>query len=432
MTATTGPDRSPRSARRRVLTPDEDTPRFFVSDLDGAPRWVGGLLAGLQGALLSLLVVVLPAVAAYVVTSADPTNSGIAWTRSAAVGAGLWLLGHGVPMTTGDQLVSLVPLGLTALSLFACYASARRSGYATRSALAAGVCGYVGTVLVVALLVGASPLQLVLALLGGTLVSVVGLGTGLARRAEAPDVRRVTAPLWSRIPAPVRVGATAGLLAVALLVLVASLVVVMWVLSGRDTVVEVIRSLDVDLVGGSVLALGELAFVPNLVLWALAWVAGPGFEVGAGTTFTASEVVAGPIPAVPLLGALPQPGAAGGPLALLPVLVVVLGAAAGWWLHRRLRTERWTQPLVAVASAAVSAGLVTAVAMVASGGAIGPGRMQQVGAAALPVAGAVALAVLVGTVLVVLPWDASLRAAIAGWWRRTVLARPSTRDAPES
>ena len=52
----------------------------------GRPRWVAGVLAALQAALLSFLVIVLPAIAAYVATSADPSNDGVGWFRSVGVG----------------------------------------------------------------------------------------------------------------------------------------------------------------------------------------------------------------------------------------------------------------------------------------------------------------------------------------------------------
>jgi hypothetical protein len=80
-----------RGSTNRVL--DDRAPgRFFASDLDGAPRWVGGLLAGLQAALLSLLVVVVPAIAAFVATSSAPATDGVPWTSALQAGAGIWLL----------------------------------------------------------------------------------------------------------------------------------------------------------------------------------------------------------------------------------------------------------------------------------------------------------------------------------------------------
>lgn len=311
------------------MVDDRAASSFFVSDLDGAPRWVGGMLAGLQGALLSLLVVVLPAVAVFVATSATPTAQGVAWTHAVRVAAGLWLLAHGAPFAI-EPSVTLLPLGLTALALFSCYASARRSGYATRSALGAGVAAYLGVVLVVGLFAGAPLLHLVLALMGATLLAVLGIGGGLLRRPEAPRLRDVLAPVRDRLPEAVHRGVLAGTAALASLVVLASALVTLWVVTGRTTISEVVSGLGLDAVGGVVLAIGELAYLPTLVVWALAWIAGPGFQVGAGTSFAVGGTSAGALPAVPLLGALPAPDVSGG-----------CCGSSRWCWSRSVRPSRW-------------------------------------------------------------------------------------------
>ncbi|WP_235843163.1 cell division protein PerM, partial [Cellulomonas algicola] len=139
---------------RRTVPGGADRPTFFTSALDGAPRWATGALASLQAAVLSLAALTIPAVAAFVATSADPSNAGVAWPQAVGVGAALWLLGHGVPVAVASTTVTLVPLGVSLLALFTCYASARRSGVATRSAYAAAVGAYAGAAGLVALLVG--------------------------------------------------------------------------------------------------------------------------------------------------------------------------------------------------------------------------------------------------------------------------------------
>lgn len=420
-----GPGTRPRP-RRRVLD-DTAAPRFFVSDLDGSPRWVGGLLAGLQGALLTLLVVVLPAVAAYVATSAAPATSGIPWTHAVSVAAGLWLLAHGVPLTLAPT-VTLVPLGLTALALFGCYASARRSGYATRSALGAGVAGYVGVVLVVGLVTGVSLLHLAVGLVGAAVLSAVGLGAGLLRRPEAPRLRDVLEPVRQRLLEPVAHGIAAGTTALALLVLLAGALTALWVLTGRTTISEVVRGLDLDAVGGVVLAVGELAYVPTLVLWAFAWLAGPGFAVGSGTLFSVGEVQAGALPAVPLLGALPAPDVAGGVLQVVPVVTVLAGVATAVVLRRRLVTERALDPLVAGLTCAATAGLGALLLSALARGGIGPERMTELGPEPLLVGLSVAAGVAIGSLVVLLPGDAHVRAGVLALLRR---ARGGATGTPE-
>lgn len=412
-----GPGATETLARwgHRLITADDGTRRSLTGSVDGGPRWLGGLAAGVQAALLSLAVVVVPTVASYVATSADPSNQDVGWLRSVGVGAGLWLLGHGVPLGVDGVRVTLVPLGLTALALFGAYASARRSGQASRSGWVAGVAGYVAVALLVALLSGGG---LVRAGVGSGLVAAAGLGAGLLGHPGAPSLRDVTHPVWRRAPAPVRVGGTAGLMAAAALVFVACGVLVGWLLAWRASVGGVVTSLGVDVVGWTTLALAQVALVPDVVAWALAFIAGPGFAVGSGTHFTAAEIVSGPLPALPLLGAMPAPGSTNGLTAWWPLVTVVVGAGAGWWLHRRSRTGAWWHPLVSCATAAAVAGLATGTLVGLASGSIGPGRMGEVGASGVLVGTAVALGTLVGSALAALPAHPEVRSEASRHWRR--------------
>ncbi|AEE45250.1 DUF6350 family protein [Cellulomonas fimi] len=385
---------------------------FFTSALDGAPHWATGALCALQAAVLSLAALTLPAVAAFVATSADPSNDGVGWTQAVRVGGALWLLGHGTPVVVAGTPVTLVPLGLTALAVFTCYASARRSGVARWSGYAAAVGAYLLVAVVVAALHGGGAGTVLRTAVGALLVAGAGLGAGLLRRPGAPSGRELTRPAWSRVAPFARVGAAAGLLATALLLAVAALLVAVWVLAGRATVADVVRGLSLDVVGGVVLAVAELAFLPNLVVWALAWLAGPGFAVGLGSRFAPAEVTTTPLPAVPLLGALPSADAVGPTSVAAPVVLVLVGLVAGVYVHRRLRAERAWHAAATCGVLAVSAGALVALLVSAASGAAGPGRMASVGAHGWAVGGTVALGVLLGSLLVVLPGDALLRAEL--------------------
>lgn len=414
----------------RTTTPRSGrTSPFFVSALDGSPHWLTGALAAMQGALLSLLVVVLPAVAAYVATSADPANEGVEWFRSVTVGAGVWLAGHGVAPDVGGVPITLVPLGVTLLALFTGWASARRSGVADRTALLGGTLAYAVLVGVLGLAT-AGPVGAVRGLAGGALVGGAGLAAGLLARPEAPTWREVTRPWHGRLPVVVAVGVEGATVAACAVVVAGAVVVLSWVLAGRTTVVAIAEGLDLDTLGGAVLAFAELAFAPVLVVWAVAWAAGPGFWVGEGTHFATDAVTGGTLPAVPMLGALPGADVAGGPSLLAPALLVGCGALTGWYLHRGLRARdglRAWSTAVACVVASAGAGLVAALLVLPATGAVGPGRMAHVGASAVAVGAAVALEVLFGAVLVALPADARLRrasaAALVGGWDRARGAR---------
>ncbi|WP_051639732.1 DUF6350 family protein [Cellulomonas sp. URHE0023] len=415
----------PRSRGRR--RPDRSE-QFFTSALDGAPRWVAGVLSALQGALLSFLVIVLPAIAAYVATSADPSNDGVGWFRSVGVGASIWLLGHGVPVVVGPVSVTIVPLGVTALALFTCYASARRSGLVSWSGYGAGVAAYVVVTVAVAFLAGVSGLGVARAVLGGLAVAGTGTGAGLLARPEAPAWRDLTKPVWGRVPSAIRTGAAAGLLGLALVFVVAAAVTTLWVVAGRATIGDVVRGLGLDAVGGIVLAVAEIAFVPNLVVWATAWLSGSGFSVGSGTHFAPDAVVGGPLPALPLLGALPMPDVVGPATSIIPIVLIGVGAVVGLHVHRRLQATRWWEVLAACGSAALTVGVLLGLLVAAASGSVGPGRLAHVGASAILVGLLVGAGVLCGALLVAVPSEplvhARVRRLVTHLRRRDVAPEP--------
>jgi hypothetical protein len=141
-----------------------------------------------------------------------------------------------------------------------------------------------------------------------------------------------------------------------------------------------VDGLDAGAGGGVVLAALCVLYVPTAAVWGLAYVVGPGFAVGAGTSVSLAGTDLGAVPAFPLLAALPQePGPAAAPLALLvPVLAGLLAAVLA---HRagRVLADGW-RPVAEVSAVAggLVAAVVTVLALLASGPA-GPGRLVETG-----------------------------------------------------
>lgn len=396
--------------------------------LTGASPWVSGALAAAQAALLSFLVIVLPAVAVFVTTSADPTNAGVSWTSAVAVGAHAWLLGHGVPVLVGDLQVSLIPWGITAIVLACCSASMRRAGALPRSALGAAVGTYTCLVTLVAALLGVGPAAVLRAALGAAVVGGLGLATGWARQ-PGGSWRALTPPLpWSP-PRWAALSALSALYGLAVLVLVAALVTVVWVVAGMATIADVVAGLQLDAVGGVVLAVAQTVWVPSLVGWAVAWLAGPGFAVGAGTRFALDEVTGGPMPAIPLLGALPTSSDDGLVALIGPLVLVAVGVLAGFWLHRRLTATDWWQVPAAVAVLTGGAAVGASVLVAASSGSIGPGRMSEVGAPWWVVGPLVAALMGLGAAVVLLPGQPLVRGQVRRWGSEAAARMSSARRA---
>ncbi|WP_152187841.1 cell division protein PerM [Georgenia satyanarayanai] len=393
-----------------------------------APRlpeaWLRATLAGIEAAIISWLLVVVPTVATYVATAAAPLLGNASWTDAAAIGTGVWLLGHGAAVDVGEAgVVSLAPLGTSLVSAALVYGGARRARLRRPATAAFALGGFVLSVLGLSAVVpgpaGRPTVALgALAIGGGALL--LALWRARTPRPAGWLRLREASPGWVRAGIRGAWLALAGLLALAVLVLAVGLV------SGIVTVLELHEALAPGRLGTVVLLLGQLAYLPTMVVWALAWLCGPGFAVGRGTLFSPGEVVTAPLPAFPVLGILPEPGGtpALGLVVLLPVLV---GAAVGAWLHRRRFQERWWQSALSGVVAAATLAVLGALLAAAASGSIGPGRLATVGPSAPAVAGALAWQTALGAVVVLLALHPQVHDAV-GRGSRAVRARVTRRN----
>ena len=279
-------------------------------------------------------------------------------------------------------VVGLTPLGLVALPLLLLHRAGRHS---TRSAALPGPREAARLVLAVAVpyalaaaLVAAStasgavrPDQ-VRALLGALLVAVAGAGSGVLREVGLFG-------LAARLPR--RLGALAAGSAAALGVLVAGGAAV----AGLSLALHARRATELagatapGVVGAvALLALGVL-LVPNAAVWGLSWTAGPGFAVGVGTSVAPLGTSLGPVPAFPLLAALPSgdvPLWAGAVALAVPVCAGVLG---GVLLARRLAISSAATAALEASLLGPGVGLAVTVLCALSGGPLGGGRLSAVG-----------------------------------------------------
>jgi hypothetical protein len=166
------------------------------------------------------------------------------------------------------------------------------------------------------------------------------------------------------------------------------------------------------IVGGILLLLIELAFLPNAVIWGMAYAIGPGFSVGVGTSVSPTGVFMDVVPAFPPLAALPEPGPA--PLVSLLALAVpfAAGAVGGTLTVRAMPSQVYeAAPLWGFFSGALT-GVVTAVLSALSGGPLGGGGMATVGPSAWQVGLLAAL-------------EVGISAAIAAWTTNWLILRRS-------
>ena len=140
-------------------------------------------------------------------------------------------------------------------------------------------------------------------------------------------------------------------------------------------------SLAPGLVGGALLILLQLAYVPNAVGWAICYSLGPGFAFGTSTVVAPTGAALGPLPLFPMLAALPTgtggiPGWISAGVLALPYLA---GVGGGILVARAAPTAAAElAPLWGFASG-VATGCVVGVLAAFSGGPLGSGRLAAVG-----------------------------------------------------
>ncbi|HWR85062.1 MAG TPA: DUF6350 family protein [Rhodoglobus sp.] len=311
-----------------------------------------------------------------------------------------WLIGHGVdvrfaldpqsaaqlglPGAGEPVVVTIAALGFALLTLLLGVRAGRRIGETDRRLLgelvSLGTFALASSALTFSALHELARPSLWQGAVLPTAVFAVGLAIGV--RVEAQDAGGALQERYDRLPATPRRAVTAalraGTAAAAGVLLVASVVTALAVVLSFAEIITLYESLHGDALGGFAITLAELALLPNLVIWTAAWLIGPGFAIGAGSAVSPIGATLGPIPALPVLGALPTGDLAFGFVGLLAPVIV--GFVIGVLLAPR---ERHTVQGGALVLAGIGAGLVGGLLLGllawASGGAAGPGRLVEVG-----------------------------------------------------
>jgi len=361
-------------------------PAAVVDDApDAAPSlWWRGALGALWAICLGLAVLV---VLVLIVWATD-ARSGAGAGQAMQAALQLWLAAHKVPLHIAAShgqpgaTIALAPLGLTlALVLLVARAGAvlaRGSrtddlgGVATVAA-AVGVPYGVLAAFVAAAAHGAAVRPSPVAALGaGLILGTAAAAWGALRGAGQESDLRAIVP--ARLHAPIAAGAAAVpvLVGAGLVLTLGSLAV------HAHTASALADSLGAGVVATGGLLLLDALLLPNAALAAVGYVTGPGFALGAATSYGQTGVTSTALPSLPLLAAAPQGPAPVGVRVLCLVAIVATGAVVGWRL-RRFPASGWDAVRDLIGAGAV-AGLLTAVAVGLAGGPAGPGRMAVVGA----------------------------------------------------
>ena len=388
------------------------------------PLWLQGVVELIVTALFSALAVF----AAMSAVWATKGFGDMEFSSVAAMSAHLWLLIHGVPLDLAAAFgasagtMTLVPLGLSILPLLLCYRSGRRLARASYEGefLIPVLSGSVTYALISSAMYGwasphPQPLQALNAALVPLGIVVAGLMWGGYR--EARSLSRMvgvdTAEQISQMSQYSRWAGSyawavvrAAVVAFVALVGLGAVLLGIGILAGWSQIVATYQELHAGAVGDTAVTLLQLGFLPNLVIYAIAWSTGAGFSFGAGTSVGLTSSDVGTLPMLPILGAVPESVGTFGLVGLLVPLGA--GAIAGWWFLREGEDhlDEWValkvpfRPLSALISAVVlgvMTGIMTSFGALWLGwisyGSLGIGRFTEVGAEPLTFAAHTALTV---------------------------------------
>jgi hypothetical protein len=399
------------------------------------PLWLQGAIETAQAAIISALVVIAPIVAVWATAGFQDS----AFDSLARLAGQAWLLIHGVPLqladagsgaagSAGSGMLTLVPLGLTLIPFLLAWRAGRRLARASYTdqlwqAL-------LGSWLVYAAFGAATGFvcrtaDVVINLWYAMLVPLIpyALGMVVGARREAGSWSRligVDAVAWishtsqhSRWAGSYLASAAkAGFVALASALALACMLLAVDLLIHWNLVVAVYEALDAGALGGAVLTIAQLGYLPNLAVFALAWASGSGFAMGVGSQVGPLGTATGPLPSIPVFAAIPAGSLEYGFVAL--VVPVLAGLLAGWWFLREGENHfdewlsikvhaRWFTATVSTLALGVlvgaAAGLLSAGLAWLARGSAGLGRLTDIGPDPLWTAAWVAAEVGIGVVI---------------------------------
>lgn len=403
MSTSLRPGRRASPARSKPRTPTQrtlpTTPRQILTAavVHGLLALVGAVAIAMIGMLLFWILA-----SGGSGSASDALRSGVLVVLAAGQG--------GVRIDGAD--VTLVPLGLTILVAMPCWRAGLALGAVVPSGLslvrrlrllgaAAGAFALAAGLLALTVRVGSVQARPWTTVVGAFVLfavcAAIPFGRSTARRRHPLE-----GPLISLIIVRAALGALAVLIGAAAVVGGGALAL------SAGTARTLSEQVGGGGLGGLPLAVLGALCVPNAVVAALGYVAGPGFAIGTGSMVTATGASAGAVPAFPLLAALPSEHGAH-PLVVAVMIAAPLGAGVA--IVALLRRELpYPRPLALVFGAAGSAllcGVAVSVLAALSGGGLGSGRLSDIGAPVLLTGAVVAGEVGVASML-------SL-AAVGGW-----------------
>ncbi len=325
----------------------------------------------------------------------------IDWTTFWRAAVDLWLVGHGVDITMvldpstaaglgfaqagAPATITIAALGFALLTVLLGVRAGRRIAETRFRVL--GELASLGTFGLVSFAVSISArhpdasASLWQSTVLPTAIFAIGLAVGVRQAGRERGAGRPFAladRLRPDVRATVGVALRGGAAAAAGIVAFAPIALAGLIAVSYAKIITLYESLHSEVLGGIAITLAQIAFLPNMVIWAASWLIGPGFALGTGSAVSPLGTRLGPLPAIPILGGLPAGQLSFGFLGLLVPVVVgfLVGVILGPALARQTQGALFL--LAGLGIGIVGGGALGLLAW-ASAGAAGPGRLTQVG-----------------------------------------------------
>ena len=348
--------------RTTTYVPARRTIRLTLPD-----GWARAILSGVEAALIAWALTTLAALGAYASVASNPWMGKASWDGALALGTDLLGVTLGAPFTIAEVSYTATPTLLTLLLILILRGLLVPSARFPAASHWFAVPGFAITAL---LIVGAgSYTRWWEALPGALLIPLLAAAWAFHAGADHP-LQRWGVPEWARE------GLRQGFRLTAILALLSLLALG----TALGTHLDAIRGIHGLLLADSPLAdvligLAQAAFAPTLAAWALAWLAGPGILIGVDALHSPASAPTAPIPAFPVLGALPT-STPGYWTVLIPILV---GALAGAFFGIRRRREELAEQARVALVAIAFLGLLLAPWLASSVLHLGVERMAHLG-----------------------------------------------------
>jgi hypothetical protein len=327
------------------------------------------------------------------------------WLIFWRISADLWMIGHGadfyvtmdaaiakvsgLPTATDPFVITIAALGFALLTVLLGVRAGRRIAETKHRLLGEGVALVTFALLSLVIAVSAAHSLARVSLSQGaalpTLVFALGLVLARIRHEEDAEVdplrdwiRGWRGPIRAALGTALRGGAAAA----ASVIAAATVILAILLFANYAQIITLYEDLHSGALGGLALTIAQIMVLPNLVIWAASWITGPGFALGTGSSISPLATTVGPVPSIPVLGALPHGSPAiGFAVLVIPVAAGFIAAALlrSRFVDRLEMSNRLPWMLATAVGMGIVGGVILGFLAWISAGAIGPGRLQSVG-----------------------------------------------------